>query len=551
MRFRVSLGEQTAWTLFSLTTYVVVAVVLVLVQHQIVGDALSRVGNAYYVMFSRDPHLGAIGFVWNPLPSILVMPLLPLGRLWPALVTDGFAGCIVSTLAMAFAVRHMVGLLREWRLGVVARTALTAMFAFHPLIIQYGANGDSEALFLLFLIVAVRYTAQWLDTRTTGSLVRIGGALALAYLTRYEAGAAAFAIGCLIGVVSYRSARGEWRERLTHASAEAAVLLTPFVFVFLGWAAASWLIVGSPFEQFSSAYGNSAQLELMAVSQTSSPERAAIVGGQILGLQPLIVGIAFAAAVIAFHRRSPTIAAVTGIFGSVLTLAIGAWLLGKTGGWLRYYIAVVPLAVLLVATLLRPREAPGRIEPMPLGRFRLASVGRALAGFAIVLVALGPALSSTMSVMTHPVFGREDHYKGLEASRYEVARTVAGYVDRMALRDGAVLIDVFLGSSIVLNSSNPRQFVITADRDFQAVVSDPVAFDVQYVLIPPGGGLGGLDAIERRWPGMYESGAGLGRLAAEFSLGDSPFRWRLWDIRVEDASTRPVLAPPLVPGEHG
>ena len=29
------------------------------------GDAYSRVGNAYYVLFSRDPHLAAIGFVWG------------------------------------------------------------------------------------------------------------------------------------------------------------------------------------------------------------------------------------------------------------------------------------------------------------------------------------------------------------------------------------------------------------------------------------------------------------------------------------------------------
>ena len=34
------------------------------------GDALSRVANGYYTLFSRDPHLAAVGFVWNPLPSL-------------------------------------------------------------------------------------------------------------------------------------------------------------------------------------------------------------------------------------------------------------------------------------------------------------------------------------------------------------------------------------------------------------------------------------------------------------------------------------------------
>jgi hypothetical protein len=28
------------------------------------SDALSRTANAYYVLYSRDPHLAAIGFIW-------------------------------------------------------------------------------------------------------------------------------------------------------------------------------------------------------------------------------------------------------------------------------------------------------------------------------------------------------------------------------------------------------------------------------------------------------------------------------------------------------
>src|SRR5690349_4617983 len=39
-------------------------------------DSLSRTANAFYVLFSRDPHLAAVGFVWNPLPSLIQLPLL-------------------------------------------------------------------------------------------------------------------------------------------------------------------------------------------------------------------------------------------------------------------------------------------------------------------------------------------------------------------------------------------------------------------------------------------------------------------------------------------
>ncbi|HMC08647.1 MAG TPA: ABC transporter, partial [Actinomycetota bacterium] len=72
--------------------YLVVAALLVFRYSSFANDAQARTANAYYVMFSRDPHLAAIGFVWNPLPSLSVMPVLALKVLWPALARRAFAG---------------------------------------------------------------------------------------------------------------------------------------------------------------------------------------------------------------------------------------------------------------------------------------------------------------------------------------------------------------------------------------------------------------------------------------------------------------------------
>ena len=62
---------------------------------------------------SRDPHLAAIGFVWNPLPSLAAIPLVALRGIWPPLATKAFAGCVVSALCMAGAVVQLRGFLRE------------------------------------------------------------------------------------------------------------------------------------------------------------------------------------------------------------------------------------------------------------------------------------------------------------------------------------------------------------------------------------------------------------------------------------------------------
>lgn len=42
----------------------------------ILGDALSRVSAAQAVLFSRDPHLAAIGFIFTPLSALLQIPAI-------------------------------------------------------------------------------------------------------------------------------------------------------------------------------------------------------------------------------------------------------------------------------------------------------------------------------------------------------------------------------------------------------------------------------------------------------------------------------------------
>ncbi|KPV57748.1 hypothetical protein QJ48_20315, partial [Paenibacillus sp. A3] len=62
------------------------------------SDAMSRVANAFYVLYSRDPHLAAIGFVWNPLPSLVeLLFLLPYHWL-PELASSALAGVLMSSV---------------------------------------------------------------------------------------------------------------------------------------------------------------------------------------------------------------------------------------------------------------------------------------------------------------------------------------------------------------------------------------------------------------------------------------------------------------------
>ncbi|TMK20351.1 MAG: hypothetical protein E6G68_04770 [Actinobacteria bacterium] len=95
--------------------YGTVAAVLVFVFHFVMGDAVARVANASYALYSRDPHLGAIGFVWPPLPTLVLMPLLPFKAIFPVLVTRGFAANLATAAFMAGSVVQLRGAPRPSR----------------------------------------------------------------------------------------------------------------------------------------------------------------------------------------------------------------------------------------------------------------------------------------------------------------------------------------------------------------------------------------------------------------------------------------------------
>jgi hypothetical protein len=513
----------------SVTAYLMLAVVFVLQQHLIVGDAWSRVGNAYYVLASRDPHLAAIGFVWNPLPSFLEMPLVLLRPIWPPLVTQGFAGSILSAVAMGGAVFQLYGILSDWSVPRPLRVGLTLLFAANPMIVHYGFNGDTEALYLFLLLVSVRYLSRWLTTDSVGALVVCGVAVALSYWTRYESAVVGVALIGVVFLVAFKRASGARSNRMLSGAADAAIAGLPFVVAFVTWAAASWIIVGSPFEQFSSEYGTSSQLATgQVLNGVVGP--ALLVALVLAGFAPGLILFGPGSIVVAAARRDARWLAPVTLLGAVLAFAVAAWLLGKTGGWIRYYIAVIPLTVLLAGFMLQP--AQGRSGQPERRSIRAARWTFSALMATVVMIGLVVAIPTTWVTMTDRTLGRGEANKTDDRPQYLLGAAVSEYLDDMDLPRGAVLVDVFLGFPIVLQSDHPTQFVITPDRDFIPAVTDPEAFHVEYILVPPSGGLGNLDAIKRQWPGIYQNGAGVGELVHEFDvpgLSDG-FRWRLYRV---------------------
>jgi hypothetical protein len=538
--------------------YLVVGILLDFKYYSFNGDAMARMANGFYVLYSRDPHLAAIGFVWNPLQSILDMVPLLLYHAWTPLATHEFAGTLVSVTCMAGAVYQIRCALFEWGLGRSARLILTVLFALNPMILYYSGTGMSEALYLVTLVATTRYLARWLRHGDLRSLVYSALSLAFCYLARNEAVVPAIFGALLVFGASFVRQGGYTRTRLRVAFGDVTIFIAPFVISFIGWATTSYVIVGEFFAQFSSQYGTTAQLQALGAKGQlyNIGLKTTALSGEIPFefraleyLAPLLPVIAVLGLLKAWRRHDPLVLVPLAIVGGGLAFDIFAFFTGSLLWSFRYVIATVPLEILLVGALLAPR--PGCEGAATTRRpQRLFSRGWAaeIAAGTIALALVAPSVPATAEGMLNPHVGWQEvqllgysvfhlhHPSALErdfGSHYEHIRELSDYISSMHLPDGQVIVDNSSGCipETIVNATNPRVFVIPNDRDFQRTLADPLTFGAHYILVPGSSIFNNKStATIQQYPTLYQDGAGFARLVHSFSLGLDCGKWRLYRV---------------------
>jgi hypothetical protein len=533
--------------------YLAAAAVLVLHYNSIPADAMSRVANGTYVYRGADPHLAAVGFVWNPLPSILAIPLLLASNAWPALLTQAFAGNILSAAVMALTVVVLNGLLRDLGLRRAPRLSLTLLFGLTPMIVYYGANGMSEAYLLLAQVVAARALLSWTrsGTRAWRQLVVAGTALGIGYFTRYEALVTAAGAVAFVTLVAFGSASGPRMVRVRLALADSWLIGLPAAGAFAAWAGLSWVTVGKPFEQFSSSYGNSTQVAQQGLNGSSAPGSTAqmiTTGLQIFTLEPLLVIVCLLAVVMLINRRDTALLVPFTIFVPVLAFQAMAAISGSTFGWWRFYIDAIPLTVVLLGLLITaglrsaPATSAGTHRPThrPAGRRPVARAAVAVGAAAVLLAPFG---SQALAVQDDRIAKEENPHFDLIVHpdspvaiqlhrRFQNEHQIAAYLDAKKLPTQSILVDVASGFAIVMASRRPESFVITSDRQFRAALDGVGDNQVRYILDVPNEarGLGTSNAVNVKYPSFYRDGGGVAVLDREFPQTSDQPAWRLYRV---------------------
>lgn len=517
--------------------YFTVGYLLVMRYNMFDPDSTSRVANAGYVLESRDPHLSAVGFVWNPLPSLVEIPILRLARWWPELRTYGIAGVVQSALFMAGAALMVRRIALDRGLGSGWRRITVACFALQPMIIVYGGSGMSEAAEAFCVLWCVRHLLRWVEGRHVGDLALAGVALGVGYLARYEVVPAALGVALLVTGLVFR--RSVPTARIATTAAHLAIVLFPIATAAVVWAMAGWVVNQELFATLTSRYGNESQVA-GAVARGGPLSRAAsadwvVVSARLFGMQPF-VGLAAAGALL-YAVISRRVAALVPLvtFGPVLAFAAWGQFSSTTFGWFRFYLLAIPMVVCIALACWTPQPArrPWQAETRAAKLAALLLTLSIVVGYPVtVRAALNERIGNQQlqfgfNSLLHPERypAQEQWYRRLMVND----RVLADYLDRMNLPDGSILMDTFNTWGVWLSSKRPKQFIVTSDYDFKTALNRPWLHGVKYVLLS-NPEITDADAVNVRYPSMWYDGAGIGELVYTIYGATGDERFRLYKV---------------------
>ncbi|EHQ88058.1 ArnT family glycosyltransferase [Desulfosporosinus youngiae] len=488
------------------------------------SDGISRVANAFYVLYSRDPHLGAIGFVWNPLPSMVDLVFLLLYPWIPEMATKGIAGLLMSALFASLTVGILVKAFIQRGLSCGCAIIFTLLFALNPMIFLAGFNGLSDAPFIFFTILCIISFLNWLDSHDLGDIAVSSFALATAFWCRYEAVPFGFSIviGSVIAtMLIYKSAKpldeGRFHYNWSRTEGTLAVIVTPLFYSIGLWVLLNAVIMDNPLNFLNGEYTNTAQIE----GHLNNPIYAAMLNNPInagvFAIQKVLVFSAPFLSIVLLrliNRRFlqwDTLILI-GTIISIPILQVIMLIKGTSLGWLRYFLYVLPVSFAWLPYELSKLKKKWQV---------LIPLIAMIANFCILSYAITqPSIAPDENTFLQNSLGR--HNQTYYDQRQDME--IANYLDEN-YPSSNILVDSFSAYLIILNSNYPKRFFITSDYDFKNAISDPEAYNVSYILVPKPGSSSVISAINDAYPNLYDHGSDWLELAKEFGT-----RWRLYKV---------------------
>jgi hypothetical protein len=194
------------------------------------------------------------------------------------------------------------------------------------------------------------------------------------------------------------------------------------------------------------------------------------------------------------------------------------------GNYLRYQIIVIPFAFVMAMYVLRSV----RHRRALLSSFLTLVIGLV---FGLSNVITAETLSNPgvgveeAGVMNAVATGQPDpvggDYGDLVSTPREEAQILSLDTDH-----GLILCDSAFCFTWNLMAPDPKEFVVTSDRDWYAALHQPQVYHVEYFLVPDPVGPEVGDGLNSLYPSLWSNGGGFSELVGQSSDG----AWRLYRI---------------------
>jgi len=223
-------------------------------------DAKAHLVVARRVLDSLTPEYSQIGAVWLPLPHLL--NLLPVQI--DAFYRTGASAVAISILSFGLACFAIAQIVMRITGSRMAATIAVTMFALDPNVLYLQSTPMTEPLLFGLVLISILLVYDWVEAvgasttaPSTAGSAKVGWALILACLTRYEAWLVTAAVLALAFVALWR--RGLPFGVALRATADVAAfpILAIVLFFFHSWfTTGAWFVTGGFYVPDNLATGN-------------------------------------------------------------------------------------------------------------------------------------------------------------------------------------------------------------------------------------------------------------------------------------------------------
>jgi hypothetical protein len=445
--------------------------------HFWINDALNRSDDALYVSIGRDPHLGAIGFYWPPLPQLIQIPFMPFLRPFGAEI---MAGPLSTAVCMALTIPVLARIGQRLHLSRPLTFTFCLVFALTPDMIYTASNGMSEACFLLTGSVMMLGFLGYIETKSTSDLILLSAGLSGAAMTRLEGPELAITMA-IIAAFNIRKIRSSlWTTTL---------IGLPAGFLFVFWMLVQWILLKTPLFFLEQSPGTPPLTNRVWLPDIAAEPLKAFPWalGWVIILAPVLVLLAVVTLLTPRSRKTRGSIGLLAAMGVFIAIQIVSVTLQDGYGDPRYFV----MAVLF-----------GAVAAMWLASQKRSVLSHTWNAGLVCLLILGAGAGSytlTSGRITH-VEGECSYFQNgiarvlpflgrTQSGKYACDRTENGlapwqdadkWIDYNLRPTDRILADNDTNYAAELFTTRPKLFIVRNDRDWQKTIANPV--DVTYII---------------------------------------------------------------------